>query len=77
MWEVAGLSTVRSNTVCPWLGFLIEGGTLTAESALFEECYVVCLAVDDSSDQCLFISKSDPLKGMCGPPSLHCCPLPW
>lgn len=33
----------------------------------------MCLAVDHSSDQCLFISKSDPLKGMCGSPSLPCC----
>lgn len=24
----------------------------------------LCLSVDDSSDQCLFTSKSDPLKGI-------------
>lgn len=62
LWKVAGWA---QSALGP--AFLMWG-SLTVLSALFKECYIMCLAVNNSSDQCLSISKSDPLKGMCDSP---------
>lgn len=43
---------------------LHERDAFTVPHIWFECCWIMCLSVDNSSDQCLFISKSDPLKGM-------------
>lgn len=66
LWKVADWAQSAQALSALGPAFLMRG-SLTVLSVLFEECYIMCLAVDNSSDQCLSISKSDPLEGMCDP----------